>query len=125
MTAALLIAAAVLFTAAFAVLEKVFDYPGILASRSRTSWPRSARPRRPSVRPDRRRRREPWGSPPSPRSSGLARWPLLVPRFAADAANTDPAVAAGARDAFLLARRILGTIVGERSGTRQPPHGRC
>jgi hypothetical protein len=47
---------------------------------------------------------------------GLARWPLLVPRFAADAASTDPAVAAGARDSFLLAHRLLGTVVGETLG---------
>jgi hypothetical protein len=47
---------------------------------------------------------------------GLARWPVLVPGFAADAASSDPAVAAGARDSFLLAHRILGTIVGETLG---------
>jgi Domain of unknown function (DUF4386) len=47
---------------------------------------------------------------------GLARWPLLVPGFAADAASGDPTVAAGARDSFLLARRVLGNVVGETSG---------
>ena len=47
---------------------------------------------------------------------GLARWPLLVPGFAADAASTDPTIAAGARDSFLLAHRILGTVVGETLG---------
>src|SRR5215210_9495570 len=47
---------------------------------------------------------------------GLARWPLLVPGFAADATSRDPAVAAGARDSFLLAHRLLGTIVGETLG---------
>jgi hypothetical protein len=47
---------------------------------------------------------------------GLARWPLLVPGFAADAASSDPAVAAGARDSFLLAHRVLGTVVGETFG---------
>jgi hypothetical protein len=47
---------------------------------------------------------------------GLARWPLLVPGFAADAASSDPAVAAGARDSFLLAHRLLGTVVGETLG---------
>ena len=47
---------------------------------------------------------------------GLARWPVLVPGFAADAASSDPAVAAGARDSFLLAHRLLGTAVGETLG---------
>jgi hypothetical protein len=47
---------------------------------------------------------------------GLARWPLLVPGFAEGAASSDPAVAAGARDAFLLAHRLLGTVVGETVG---------
>jgi len=47
---------------------------------------------------------------------GLARWPLLVPGFAADAASSDPAVAARARDSFLLAHRLLGTVVGETLG---------
>ena len=47
---------------------------------------------------------------------GLARWPVLVPGFAADAASSDPAVAAGARDSFVLAHRVLGTIVGETLG---------
>jgi hypothetical protein len=47
---------------------------------------------------------------------GLARWPLLVPGFAADATSTDPIIATGARDSFLLAHRILGTAVGETLG---------
>jgi Domain of unknown function (DUF4386) len=47
---------------------------------------------------------------------GLARWPLLVPGFAADAASGDPTVAAEARDSFLLAHRVLGTVVGETFG---------
>ena len=47
---------------------------------------------------------------------GLARWPLLVPRFAADAASPDPAVAAHARDNFVLAHRILGNLIGETFG---------
>jgi hypothetical protein len=47
---------------------------------------------------------------------GLARWPLLVPGFAADATSSDPATAAAARDSFLLAHRILGTVVGETLG---------
>jgi hypothetical protein len=47
---------------------------------------------------------------------GLSRWPLLVPGFAADAASPDPAVAAGARDSFVLAHRILGNLIGETLG---------
>jgi hypothetical protein len=47
---------------------------------------------------------------------GLARWPLLVPGYAADAASTDPAVAAAGRDSFATAHQILGTIVGETFG---------
>ena len=47
---------------------------------------------------------------------GLSRWPLLVPGFAADAASPDPAVAAAARDSFVLAHRILGNLIGETLG---------
>ena len=47
---------------------------------------------------------------------GLARWPLLVPGFAADAASQDARVAAAARDSFVLAHRILGNLIGETLG---------
>lgn len=47
---------------------------------------------------------------------GLARWPLLVPGYASDAAGADPAVAAAARDAFTTASDILGTAIGETLG---------
>jgi hypothetical protein len=47
---------------------------------------------------------------------GLSRWPLLVPGFAGDAASPDPAVAAAARDSFVLAHRILGNLIGETLG---------
>ena len=47
---------------------------------------------------------------------GLLRWPLLVPGFAADASSPDPAVAAAARDSFVLAHRILGNLIGETLG---------
>ncbi|MEV0719068.1 DUF4386 family protein [Asanoa sp. NPDC050611] len=47
---------------------------------------------------------------------GLARWSLLVPGFAADAADADPAVAERGRDAFALAHLVLGNIVGETLG---------
>ena len=47
---------------------------------------------------------------------GLLRWPLLVPGFAADAASSDPATAAAARDSFAAAHLVLGTIIGETLG---------
>jgi hypothetical protein len=47
---------------------------------------------------------------------GLLRWPLLVPGYAADAASSDPAVAAAARDSFTTASDILGTAIGETLG---------
>jgi len=47
---------------------------------------------------------------------GLSRWPLLVPGFAADAASTEPATAAQARDSFETAHRVLGNILGENFG---------
>jgi hypothetical protein len=48
--------------------------------------------------------------------AGLVRWPLLVPGWAADAANGDPAMVAGATDAFDTANRILGNLIGESFG---------
>jgi len=47
---------------------------------------------------------------------GLLRWPILVPGYAADAANGSADVAAGARDAFTTASDILGTALGETLG---------
>ncbi len=47
---------------------------------------------------------------------GLSRWPLLVPKLAADATSPDPQVAAAARDSFALAHRILGNLIGETFG---------
>ena len=47
---------------------------------------------------------------------GLSRWPLLVPGYAADAASGDPAVAAAAQDSFLTAHRVLGNLIGETFG---------
>ena len=48
--------------------------------------------------------------------TGLMRWPLLVPGYAADAANPDPAVVAAAHDSFTTAHRVLGTVIGETLG---------
>ncbi len=47
---------------------------------------------------------------------GLARWPLLVPGYASDAAGADAGVAAAARDSFTTASDILGTAIGETLG---------
>jgi Domain of unknown function (DUF4386) len=47
---------------------------------------------------------------------GLLRWPLLVPGFASDAASTNPATAANARDHFDTAHTILGNVIGETCG---------
>lgn len=47
---------------------------------------------------------------------GLARWPVLVPGYAADAMSPDPVVAAAAVDAFMTAHRILGNLIGETFG---------
>jgi hypothetical protein len=47
---------------------------------------------------------------------GLSRWPLLVPGYAADAASASPAVAESARESFVTAHRILGNLIGETFG---------
>jgi hypothetical protein len=47
---------------------------------------------------------------------GLSRWPLLVPGYAADAASSDPTVAAAGRDSFETAHQILGNLIGETFG---------
>jgi hypothetical protein len=47
---------------------------------------------------------------------GLLRWPILVPGYASDAASSNAAVAAAARDSFTTASDILGTAIGETLG---------
>jgi hypothetical protein len=140
-TAALLIVAAVLTNAAFTVLGTVFNYPDILSEpvedilaafrahqtavvgwfavmafsaalfapiaigvgRMSTHWAM--------------RIAVPVGIAASVvQVIGLLRWPLLVPGFAAEAASSDPALAAAAEDRFVLAHRFLGTLVGETLG---------
>jgi hypothetical protein len=141
LTAALLLAAAVLTNGAFTVLGSVFNYPDVLKQptedilvafrASQTTigvWfavmalsaallvpialgvgrLSSSKAMRVAV---------PVGiAAAAVQVIGLARWPLLVPGFAADAASPDPAVAAAARDSFLLAHRLLGTVLGETLG---------
>jgi hypothetical protein len=141
LTAALLLAAAVLTNGAFTVLGSVFDYPDVLqrpvdevlvafraAQTTVVVWfavmaasaallvpialgvGRFSRGRVMRVA-------VPVGiAAAAVQVVGLSRWPLLVPGFAADATSADPAVAAAARDSFLLAHRLLGTVVGETLG---------
>ena len=47
---------------------------------------------------------------------GLSRWALLVPGYSADAASSDPTIAAAARDSFETAHQILGNLIGETFG---------
>jgi len=141
LTAALLIVAAVATNIAFTALGSVFDYPDILkeptdailaAFRAHqgavTGWfvvlagsaalfaPIAVGVGRLS---DRRAVR--WAVPVGIAAAvvqvvGLARWPLLVPAYAADAASSDPAVAAAGRDSFETAHRLLGNVIGETFG---------
>jgi hypothetical protein len=141
LTAILLIAAAVLTNAAFTVLGMVFNYPDVLGEpvddilaafrASQTAvigWftvmavsaallvPIAIGVGRLSTRRAMRIAVPVGIGAAVVQVIGLARWPLLVPGFAANAASSDPATAAAARDSFLLAHRILGTVVGETLG---------
>ena len=141
MTAALLLAAAVLTNGAFGVLGSVFNYPDVLrepvedvlvafraAQTTIVVWfavmafsaallmPISLGVGRLS-KSRAMRIAVPVGIAAAVvQVVGLARWPLLVPRFAASAASPDVAVAAAARDSFLLTHRLLGTLLGETLG---------
>ena len=141
LTAALLVAAAVLTNAAFTVLGSVFDYPDILkepvdhvlaafrANRTTvaawfTAMALAAALFGPiavgvgRLAPGRAMRLAvPVGvAAAAVQTIGLLRWPLLVPGYAADAASPDPAVAAAARHSFETAHLVLGTLVGETLG---------
>ena len=140
-TAGLLIAAAVCTNVAFTVLGMVFDYPDVLkkpvdeiltdfrASQAAVmAWfavlalsaalfvPIAIGVGRLSSRPSMRLAVPVGIAAAFVQFVGLARWVVLVPGFASDATNADPAVAAGARDSFVLAHRILGNLVGETLG---------
>ena len=131
LTAALLVSAAVLTTVAFTALGSIFDYPDILkepvddilAAFRASEGPivawftvlalsaalfapiaigvgrlSSSRAMRAAV---------PVGIAAAVvQVIGLARWPLLVPGYAAS----------GNRDAFATAHRVLGTLIGETLG---------
>lgn len=141
LTAALLIAAALLTNAAFTVLGTVFNYPDVLKEPTADVLA-SFRADQGAVvfwfavmafsaalfapiavgvgrlSPHRAMR---WAVPTGIAAAvvqviGLSRWPLLVPRFAADAASSDPATAAAGRDAFETAHLWLGNVVGETLG---------
>jgi Domain of unknown function (DUF4386) len=141
LTAALLIAAAVLTTVAFTALSSVFGYPDVLKEPVEevlasfranqgavTAWftvlalsaalfaPIAVGVGRLS---DHRAMRlaVPVGiGAAAVQVIGLIRWPLLVPGYAADATSSDPAVAAQARDSFLTAHHVLGNAIGETGG---------
>jgi hypothetical protein len=141
LTAALLIAAAVLTNAAFTVLGTVFSYPDVLKEPTAdvlasfrahqgpvTFWfavmalsaalfaPIAVGVGRLSTH-----RAMAWAVPAGIAAAvvqviGLSRWPLLVPGFATDAASTDPTTAAHGREAFETAHLILGNVIGETLG---------
>jgi hypothetical protein len=141
LTAVLLIAAAVLTNVAFTALGTIFNYPDVLrepagdvlaafrsAEASVSRWfvllavsaalfaPIAVGVGRLSARPAMR-----WAVPVGIAAAavqviGLLRWPLLVPGYAAAASSADPAVAAAGRESFVMAHRVLGTIVGETLG---------
>ena len=141
LTAVLLIVAAVVTNIAFTVLGTVFNYPDVLKEpveeilaefrahqTTVTAWfalmalsaalmaPIAVGVGRLSNHPAMRAAVPVGIAAAVVQVIGLARWPLLVPGFAADAASADPAVAAAARDSFLLAHQILGNLIGETFG---------
>ena len=141
LTAALLVAAAVLANVAFTGLGTVFNYPDVLkepvddvlaAFRANqgavTGWftllalsaalfaPIAIGVGRLSTHPAMRLAVPVGIAAAAVQVIGLARWPVLVPGYAADATSTDPAVAAAARESFEMAHRILGNLVGETFG---------
>jgi hypothetical protein len=141
LTAILLIAAAVLTNAAFTVLGMVFNYPDVLgepvedilaAFRANqttvVAWfavmalsaglfaPIAIGVGRLSTHRAMRIAVPVGIAAAAVQAIGLARWPLLVPGFAAAADSSDPTVANEARESFMLAHRILGTLVGETLG---------
>ena len=141
LTAVLLIAAAVLANAAFTVLGMVFNYPdvlkepvedilaaftasqtavtvgfAVLALSAALMAPIAIGVGRLSSHPAMRVAVPVGIAAAIVQVIGLSRWPLLVPGFAADAASADPEVAAGARESFELAHRVMGNLIGETFG---------
>jgi hypothetical protein len=137
-TAALMVAAAVLVNVAFTVLAVVFDYPDVLQRPAgevlasfRASQPTATvgflglalgaamlAPVAVGVGRLSGSRAMRWAVPVGVAAAvvqvvGLLRWPLLVPGWAAAAAGPDPAAAT---EAFGVAHRVLGTLIGETGG---------
>src|SRR3954454_5555886 len=140
-TAILMITAAVLVNAAFTGLGSVFDYPDVLKEpadavlasfgESRgavTGWflalalgAAMLAPVAVGVGRLSSSRTMRWAVPVGIAAAvvqvtGLLRWPLLGPGWAATAAGSDPDAAADARAAFSTANRVLGNLVGETGG---------
>jgi len=141
LTAALLVAAAVLTNVAFTALGSVFDYPDILKEPTDkiltmfrdsqgavvgwfTVMAISAALFAPiavgvgRLSSSRTMRAAVWVGVAAAvvQVIGLSRWPVLVPGYAADAASSDPTVAAAGRDSFETAHQILGNLIGETFG---------
>jgi hypothetical protein len=141
LTAALLVAAAILTNAAFTVLGSVFDYPDILKQpvddvlaafradqATVTLWFTVMAAAAALFAPIAvgvgrlatgrvMRAAVPVGIAAAVvQTVGLLRWPVLVPGYAAAAAGPDATVAAAARHSFETAHQVLGTVVGETLG---------
>ncbi len=141
LTAIMLIAAALLTNAAFTALGSIFNYPDVLKEptgeildrfrehqSSVTFWfailAASAALFAPIAIGIGKLRDDRWMKLAVPagiaaavvQTIGLLRWPLLVPGFASDAASTNAATAANARDHFDTAHTILGNVIGETFG---------
>jgi hypothetical protein len=140
-TAALLVAAAVLSNLAFTALGSIFNYPdvlkepvdeilalfrasqgavvfwfGVLALAASLFAPIAVGVGRLSSEPTMRVAVWVGVAAAAVQVVGLLRWPLLVPGFAAGDASSDPATSAAARDSFAAAHLLLGTVIGETFG---------
>jgi hypothetical protein len=140
-TAVLMITAAVLLNLAFTGLGSVFDYPDVLkhpagdvlaafrdSQGAVTAWflvlalgAAMLAPVAVGVGRLSSSRTMRWAVPVGIAAAvvqvtGLLRWPLLVPGWAATAAGSDPGAAADARAAFSTANRVLGNLIGETGG---------
>jgi hypothetical protein len=141
LTAALLVTAAVLTNVAFTALGSIFNYPDVLKERTDdilaafrgsqgtvVSWftvmaisaalfaPIAVSVGRLSAGRVMRAAVVAGIAAAVVQVIGLSRWPLLVPGYAADAASSDPTLAAAGRDSFDTAHQVLGHLIGETFG---------